>query len=221
MPTNTYWDTAQTIRYTMPQSSEYPEPVVPWRASAKRSVLLVHDMQLYFLERFDAARQPATDLVDNIERSIVVARQLEIPIVYTAQPGSMSPEQRGLLKDFWGPGMTVSPEHRMVIGRLAPQEGDLVIDKWRYSAFVRTPLEDFIRGTGRDQLVLCGIYAHIGVLATAIDSYTKDLETFLLADAVADFDRTQHLHALDYTARTSARVLPTQTVIAEWENPDV
>lgn len=217
MPINTYWTTAQTIHYDMPRSSEYPTPVVQWRPSVNRSVLLIHDMQRYFLERFDTTRQPATDLINNIEFALNAARRLKIPAVYTAQPGNMTPEQRGLLKDFWGAGMTVSPDHRMIIDRLAPEPGDLVLDKWRYSAFARTQLEEFIRETGRDQLVICGIYAHVGVLATAIDSYTKDLETFLLADAVADFDRTQHLRALDYTARTSACVLPTSTAVADWE----
>lgn len=217
MATNTYWDEAQEIRYATPRPEEYPESVVQWRASAARSMLLVHDMQRYFLDRFDVAHQPAMDLVENIERAVATARRLGVPIVYTAQPGSMTPEQRGLLKDFWGPGMTVSAEHRRVIDRLAPQPEDLVLDKWRYSAFARSSLDEHIRVVRRDQLVICGIYAHVGVLATALDAYTRDIETFVLADAVADFDRTQHLNALDYTARTSARVIPTATALNEWE----
>lgn len=217
---NTYWDQAQTIRYDTPQPHEYPEPVVEWRASTNRAALLVHDMQRYFLHRFDVQSQPAADLMENVARAITTARRLDIPIIYTAQPGSMTPEQRGLLKDFWGPGMTVSPEHRSVVDRLAPRPEDLVLDKWRYSAFARSPLEEHLRSANRDQLVLCGIYAHVGVLATALDSYTRDIETFVLADAVADFDRTQHLNALDYIARTSARVVPTETVLNEWERHD-
>lgn len=217
---NTYWDQAQTIHYNIPQPDEYPEPVVEWQASSSRSALLVHDMQRYFLQRFDVQSQPAADLVENIERAITTARRLGIPIIYTTQPGSMTPEQRGLLKDFWGPGMTVSPEHRRVVDRLAPRADDLVLNKWRYSAFARSPLEEHLRSANRDQLVICGIYAHVGVLATALDSYTRDIETFVLADAVADFDRTQHLNALDYIARTSARVVPIETILNEWERDD-
>lgn len=217
MISNTYWDTAHAISYDLPQPSEYPESIVSWRVSVARSILLIHDMQRYFLDRFDLTQQPASDLVENIERAMITARRLGVPVVYTAQPGNMTPEQRGLLKDFWGPGMTVSEEHRQIIDRLSPEPNDLVLDKWRYSAFARTPLENFIQQTGRDQIVICGIYAHVGILATALDAYAKDLETFILADAVADFDRTQHLHALDYTARTSARVLRTAEALNEWE----
>lgn len=217
---NIYWDQAQTIRYDTPQPHEYPAPVVEWQASSSRSALLVHDMQRYFLHRFDVQSEPAADLVENIERAITTARLLGVPIIYTAQPGSMTPEQRGLLKDFWGPGMTVSPEHRRVVDRLAPRPEDLVLDKWRYSAFASSPLEEHLRSLDRDQLVICGIYAHVGVLATALDSYTRDIETFVLADAVADFDRSQHLSALDYIARTSARVVPTAIILNEWERDD-
>jgi isochorismate hydrolase len=217
---NTYWDQARTIRYDTPLRSDYPDPVVGWRASASRSALLVHDMQRYFLERFDSDSQPASDLVKNVEQLVTVARRLGVPVFYTAQPGSMTPEQRGLLKDFWGPGMTVAPEHRRIIDRLAPGPRDQVLDKWRYSAFVKTTLEQQLRASARDQLVVCGIYAHVGVFATALDSYNRDFETFVVSDAIADFDRVQHLATLDHLARTAARVSPTATVLDEWEGRD-
>lgn len=214
---NVYWNQARKIEYPTPSPTEYPEPVPEWSPDPKRSALLVHDMQRYFLARFDEGGQPATDLVHNTARVIEAARKLGVPIVYTAQPGSMTPEQRGLLSDFWGPGMSVSPEHRAIEGDLAPGPEDLVIDKWRYSAFVRSPLREYLETKNRTQLVLCGIYAHVGVLATALDSYTQDIETFVLADATADFDRSQHLKALDYMARTCARVTHAEAVIKEWE----
>ena len=218
--TNTYWDNAQTIRYDTPQPGDYPAPIVKWRADSARSALLVHDMQRYFVSRFDADGHPASDLIDNIERAIATARRLGVPVIYSAQPGSMTPEQRGLLKDFWGPGMSVAPEHRRVVDRLAPRPDELVLDKWRYSAFTRSPLEEHLRQLGKDQVAICGIYAHVGILATALDAYTRDFETFVLADAVADFDRAQHLSALEYVARTSARVEPTAIILDEWERND-
>lgn len=215
--TNTHWDKAQAISYDTPRPDEYPEPVVGWSASPYRAVLLVHDMQRYFLSRFDRNSQPATDLVANVAKVIAAARRTGVPIVYTAQPGSMTPKQRGLLRDFWGSGMTVELADRAVDDALAPRAEELVIDKWRYSAFTRTPLAEYIQEVGRDQLIVCGIYAHVGVLATALEAYSRDLETFVLADAVADFDRSRHLGALDHMARTSARVCPTDEIVNELE----
>jgi hypothetical protein len=39
---------------------------------------------------------------------------------------------------------------------------------------------------------VCGVFAHIGCLLTAADAFSLDFETFLLADAVADFSLSDH-----------------------------
>lgn len=63
-----------------------------------------------------------------------------------------------------------------------------------------------MRDTRRDQLVLCGVYAHVGVLATAIEAFTNDIQVFLVADATADFSAEYHRSALKYAAERCARV---------------
>ena len=70
-----------------------------------------------------------------------------------------------------------------------------------------------MRSSGRDQLILCGIYAHIGVLMTAVDAYTHDIQPFLVSDAVADFSAERHRMALDYAARCCAVVLSTRELV--------
>lgn len=214
---NNHWANARAIQYELPEPHEYQSPLVDWPADPRRSVLLVHDMQRYFVERFDQEQAPGRNLISNIASAVQTARRFDIPVFYTAQPGNMTPEQRGLLKDFWGPGMTVAPDHRRVIDPLEPTESDLILDKWRYSAFARSSLENELKARNRDQIVLCGVYAHVGVLATALDSYSKDYQTLIIADAVADFDRERHLSTLDYLARVAARVLPTSIVLKEWK----
>ncbi len=82
----------------------------------------------------------------------------------------MTEQQRGLLTDFWGRGMRTEAADREVVAELAPVEGDWTLTKWRYSAFFRSDLLKRLRAAGRDQLVLCGVYAHVGVLATALDA---------------------------------------------------
>ncbi|WP_394617221.1 isochorismatase family protein [Lentzea sp. JNUCC 0626] len=197
--------------YTLPTHDTLPERRVLWAVDPARAVLLVHDMQRYFLRPFPA--EVTEQLTGNVATVLERCRPAGMPIAYTAQPGSMSEEDRGLLKDFWGPGMRVDPADREIVDGLAPSPGDWQLTKWRYSAFHRSDLLERMRSAGRDQLVVCGIYAHIGVLMTIVDAYTHDIQPFLVADAVADFSEENHRMALDYAARCCAAVVSTKEVL--------
>lgn len=198
--------------YSLPEAADLPTSTVGWTPRADRAVLLVHDMQRYFLDPLPrTVRRP---LVENTvllrERAVAAG----VPVAYTAQPGDMTEQERGLLKDFWGPGMRRSPAERAVVDELAPAEGDWLLTKWRYSAFFNTDLLARMRAAGRDQLVVCGVYAHVGILATAIESFSHDLETFVVGDATADFSAAEHRQALAYVAARCGNVLAAQEVLA-------
>lgn len=198
--------------YEMPTESDLRSDQVAWHPEASRAALLIHDMQQYFVDAFPAGQAPVTDLVENIALLGRTARTLGMPVIYTAQPGGMTPAQRGLLHDFWGPGMGVDAD-RQVIARLTPGPQDVVLTKWRYSAFHGTTLANILHRYRCDQLVICGIYAHIGCLMTACDAFTRDIETFLVADAVADFSLNHHVMGVDYAAQRCAVTACTRTVV--------
>ncbi|MEU8041189.1 isochorismatase family protein [Streptosporangium sp. NPDC049078] len=200
--------------YPMPTEDELPENIARWTVDPDRAVLLVHDMQNYFLSPFPRGQAPTTDLVENVVALRTRFAALGAPVVYTAQPGGMTDEQRGLLKDFWGSGMSADPEHRMILDRVAPAGPDVVFTKWRPSAFCRTGLLDLLRERGRDQLVICGVYAHVGILMTAHEGFSQDIQTFVVADAVADFSREYHRQALDYAASRCSVTLSTRSALA-------
>ncbi|MEV4441598.1 isochorismatase family protein [Streptomyces sp. NPDC049577] len=200
--------------YPMPAAGDLPGNTAQWTVDPRRAVLLVHDMQRYFLKPIPAVG-PGDELVRNAALLRDNSTALGMPVAYTAQPGGMTEEQRGLLKDFWGPGMRVDPADRQVVEPLAPAPGDWVFTKWRYSAFFRSDLLARMRAAGRDQLVICGVYAHVGVLMTAVEAYTNDIQPFLVADAVADFSEAYHRLALTYAAERCAVVATTQDILAQ------
>lgn len=203
----------EIISYPMPTSNDVAESKVDWVIDPVRAVLLIHDMQKYFIRFFPRDESPVVELVRNVGLLRTHCAALGLPVAYTAQPGGMSDEERGLLKDFWGPGMTMQPGHREVVEPLQPSAGDLVLTKWRYSALHRTELLGFLRRTGRDQLVICGVYAHVGCLMTAAEAFCNDIQPFLVADAVADFSLDYHRLALTYAAERCAAVPTTETVL--------
>jgi isochorismate hydrolase len=198
--------------YPMPAAGDLPGNTARWSIDPRRAVLLLHDMQRYFLRPLPAGLRE--ELVRNARQVREHCAGLGMPVAYTAQPGRMTDEQRGLLKDFWGPGMRTTPADRQVVDELAPAPGDWQLTKWRYSAFFRSDLLERMRAAGRDQLVLCGVYAHVGVLMTAVEAFSHDIQPFLVADAVADFSQDYHRLALEYAAQRCAVLVTTKEVLA-------
>lgn len=186
--------------YPMPEWADLPQNRVSWIPDPKQTVLLIHDMQKYFLAPYAAGTSPVTELIRNIRSLKQHCDAVGIPVIYSAQPGNQSPEQRGLLVDFWGPGMEANPDQAEMVAELAPGDNDLVMTKWRYSAFQRTDLLELLHRQQRDQLIVCGVYAHIGCLLTACEAYMQDVQPFFVADAVADFSEEYHRMALTYVA---------------------
>lgn len=197
--------------YPLPARTTLPGNVARWSLHPGRAVLLIHDMQRYFVELLpDPLR---TALVDNTAVLRKRCAASGLPVAYTAQPGRMSEQERGLLKDFWGPGMQTGRAHQEIVSEVAPADDDWVFTKWRYSAFFRSDLLSRMRRAGRDQLVLCGVYAHLGVMATALEAFTHDIQPFVVADAVGDFSARHHELALQFVAQRCGVVLPLEEVL--------
>ncbi|OTA18554.1 2,3-dihydro-2,3-dihydroxybenzoate synthetase [Xenorhabdus vietnamensis] len=183
---------------------------VKWKHDNNRSILLIHDMQTYFLDFFSLDLKQ--ELVKNCQKLVSYARKNNLPIVYTAQCGDMSEKERGLLYDIWGKGMNSKTEHTDIVKEIAPREEDTVLTKWRYSAFHATPLDEIFIEKKRDQIIICGVFAHIGIQTSAVDAYSRDIEVFLVQDAIADFSKQAHLQTLIYATECCASVLPTEEV---------
>ncbi|WP_157408514.1 isochorismatase family protein [Actinoplanes sp. N902-109] len=196
--------------YALPTAAELLPPAVDWRPDPRRCAVLIHDMQRYFVDFLPRGASPTTGLLETIGS----LRTAGLPVIFSVQPGGMSRGERGLVHDFWGPGMSTDPAHRSVVAPLTPAAGDHVVTKYRYSAFFRTGLAQLMKDLGRDQLAVCGVFAHIGCLATAMDAFAHDIQPFLLADATADFTRADHLAALHHAARRCAVTMTTGTFLS-------
>ncbi|WP_374303320.1 isochorismatase family protein [Paracoccus sp. (in: a-proteobacteria)] len=203
--------------YDLPRPGDLPAARGPWVPDPARLALLVHDMQRYFCAPFPPDAAPLAPLVRNIGRLVAAARAAGVPVFYTAQNGDQFRPDRGLQADLWGPGMSSRPDHQDILPALAPTAEDIVLVKHRYSAFQRSNLEHLMRARGRDQLMITGVYAHIGCMATAVEAFQRDIEAFAVADAQADFDRVRHDMAMAWIASVCGGVISTQAALAAME----
>ncbi len=199
--------------YDLPSRDEVPADRVDWALDSSRCALLIHDMQKYFIDAYEPGTEPITSVIANIAAIRDACTRAGIPVIYTMQPGDQHPSRRGILADFWGVGMTTGRDTE-VVEELAPRGSDIQVTKWRYSAFQRTDLRQLLGHFGRDQLIVTGVYAHMGCMLSATEAFMSDVAPFLVVDATADFTRDEHLMALNYVAKRAGVVPTTADVVA-------
>jgi bifunctional isochorismate lyase/aryl carrier protein len=199
--------------YEIPLAQSWPKCRAPWRFEPERAALLVHDLQAYFLEPFDPASSPLRPMLRHVRALLVACSKAGMPIIHSAQPGEQSRDERGLLWDLWGPGIVAAPGQERLAFTFEPQPSELLLHKRRYSAFHGTELAALLAERRRDQLLICGVYAHIGCLATATDGFMRGVQPFVVSDATADFSAEDHAIALRQVARTCGVVTTTAEVL--------
>jgi ureidoacrylate peracid hydrolase len=99
---------------------------------------------------------------------------------------------------------------------VAQAEGDLVLPKHRFSAFLRNPhdLETLLRERGIDTVIVTGVATNVCCESTARDAMMRDFRTIVPFDAVAAPDDEAHLGALRSLMQVFADVRPAAEVEA-------
>jgi len=158
----------------------------------ERCCLLVIDVQ----ERLLPAMQSPERVVANCAVLLKAAGRLGVPVLLSEQ------YRKGL-------GATV-PE----LAALVP-EGPAV-DKSEFSCAAAPGYAEKLEATGRDQLVVAGIEAHVCVLQTALQFRERGYPVFVVADAISS--RRPESVALAISRMRDAGVVPvtTEMVLFEW-----
>lgn len=79
-----------------------------------------------------------------------------------------------------------------IIPELAPEDGDLIVKKYRSSGFWGTNLDMLLRSNGIQSVVMAGCTTEGCVESTARDALFNDYYTVIAEDCVASDDRAQH-----------------------------
>lgn len=108
----------------------------------------------------------------------------------------------------------VSGSHEAeVIPEIAPQPGDYVIKKHRWSSFFQTHLELSLRTAGIDTLILVGGSTEIGIASTAYSARDLDYNLIIISDACTSRDDEVKNFFMERVFPAFARVMITDEVI--------
>lgn len=139
-------------------------------------------------------------VIDNSAALIAAARAAGIPLIYTrhvnnADASNLPP---GEPLDSSGRPISYCTGTRQVeiLPRLAPQAGDHVIDKPRYSAFHATQLDAQLKQLGVNRLMVSGVLTDACVLSTVLDAFALGYRVDLIIDACTSTTSAAHYSAL-------------------------
>lgn len=165
---------------------------------APRDVLLVVDVINTF-DHEDGERLLASfrEHLGQMCAVIAAARRNGTPVVYVNdEPGRWASDFPGLIREVRETGHAAD-----VVDALAPERGDHVLLKHRYSAFDHTPLELLLEELQAERLVVIGAATEGCIVQTAIDAREFGLKTSILVEACATTDQELEALALDYAER--------------------
>lgn len=79
---------------------------------------------------------------------------------------------------------------------IAPEGQDIVIEKYRYSAFFQSSLDLILRGMGVKSLIVGGVLTDVCVMTTVFDAYFRDYEVTLIEDICGATTSAAHYSSL-------------------------
>jgi|Deesub1362A_J573_1020465.scaffolds.fasta_scaffold00454_1 ureidoacrylate peracid hydrolase len=182
----------------------------------KKTAILVIDMQNEFVHEKGKLRcYNAGATIEPTKRLLEAAREVKAHIIYTqvayrsdyldAPKHELSRELGATKKGSWGVE---------IVDELRPKEGDIIIEKQRYSAFYGTILEMILRSLDVDTLILTGCATNVCVESTARDAHARNFDVIVLSDCTAAFDSKEDQEAsLRIIRRVFGKVLTSQEVI--------
>ncbi|RII94389.1 cysteine hydrolase family protein [Clavibacter californiensis] len=181
------------------------------------SALLVIDMQNGFihpdgsLPRLGMGIPDVDSVIAANAQAIAAARAARIPVIYTRsvfRPGMVDLPMR--MEGFLPPNFELLERGSWdadVHADLTPAEGEAVIDKNRYDAFLNTPLEQVLRTLGATNVLVTGTVTSICVESTVRSGYMRDFDMYVASDCVAGAPG-QHEASLAIMGAAFATVLP-------------
>jgi nicotinamidase-related amidase len=142
----------------------------------------------------------AWDAIEAVREILIMARRKRLPVIYTTNPrradgfdlgvwtlkGSRSAEEVDVL----------GHKGNEIVAEVAPQPGDIFIEKRKPSAFFGTPLMSYLNNMRADSLILTGTTTSGCVRSTAVDAMSYDLKVTIPETAVFDRGELSHKVAL-------------------------
>ena len=202
----------------------------------RHAALVVVDMQRDFckpggaFERLGISMSMYPEMIPRLARLVDGARAAKVLVVYllmTVLPDRASESPAQIRFDMrmhlsQGEGEPIrytedGSEGQKLIEELTVEDGDLVVKKYRSSAFWGTNLDMLLRSNGVETVIVSGCTTEGCVESTARDAMFNDYYVVIADDCVASDDREQH-DASMLLMRNRFDIAGSEQILREWSN---
>jgi ureidoacrylate peracid hydrolase len=207
-------------------------PTLADRIAPGRTALVVVDMQNDYVSEGGATHrvfgtvEPAAAIIPTLQALLACARTAGVVVAYTQltldEAGRwLSEAERLRRRQRWGETRVVvrGSWGHAIASPLAPQPGDIMIEKTRPPAFLGTTLDVILRSLGVQSVVITGAALYGCVLATANMAAWLDYDVTIVSDAVAGWNARLNEASLDLMASSLGvpdSVVPAARITEVW-----
>ena len=160
------------------------------------TALVLIDLQKesnFGLEGMDSVTSKTNDVIQ-------ACRKLDIPIIYTRQLNRSDQinlsKGEPIMEDGTPFYYSTSKENHEILDEITPKEDDIIIDKYRWSAFFETSLDGFLKSLNVKNLIIGGVVTDGCVMTTVFDAYFRDYHVHLIKDMCTTSNEGAHMASL-------------------------
>lgn len=194
--------------------------------NASTSALIIQDLQNdviieggAFADSGAPSHATSQNVVANAAAMATAARAAGMSVIhvhYIVEPGAPGlklnaplfqgvKEANALVRGTWGAAAADG---------VAPQEGDLVVEKMRMNGFHGTNLETILKGLGVDTIVISGAWTNFSVEHTARHGADAGYRAIVVTDGTSTINDEWHNAGLNYALENIAERVSTADIVA-------
>lgn len=197
----------------------------PHRFTAASAAVVAIDIQNDFCDQRGLQAEQGKDVArvqSAVDRTAVLlagARAAGVPVVLvrtTHSPATDTAEWLGRYPDPTRRQSCAEGTWGADPYRIEPQPGDVVVEKHRYNAFTRTPLDETLTDMGRRSLLFCGVTSNTCVETTLRDAVCRDYLVTLVEDCCGAYSAEAHARAVGSVVAGFGIVARSAEILSAW-----
>lgn len=161
-----------------------------WYINPDKTAFLIMDMQNFFLDKDSHAYVPsAKAIIPKIKEVGAELLNFGSDIIFTRHINTK--ENSNNMSIWWRDILTENDRFSQINKELYIEHSPIII-KSQYDAFFNTNLEDILKESGKNQIIISGVMSHLCCETTARSAFIRGFEVFFGIDLTATYNRKFH-----------------------------